>query len=113
VPAAKLFLTESMLDLPTVRFYLGCVDGEPACSGALVATGDVAGIYWVATREAYRGRGFGTAMTWAAIEGGVELGCRMASLQASELGRPVYETMGFAHAGGHRQFGPRAFGRAG
>ena len=107
VPAAKLFLTEDMFALPTVRFYLGCMDGEPACSVALVATGEVAGIYWVATREGFRGRGFGTAMTWAAIRGGLELGCRIASLQASKSGRPLYEAMGFAHTGSYRRFGPR------
>jgi GNAT superfamily N-acetyltransferase len=104
VPAAKLFLTEPMLDLPTVRFYLGCVQDEPAASAALVATGEVAGVYWVATREAFRGRGFGTAMTWAAIRGGLELGCRKASLQASEAGLPVYERMGFLHAGTYLRF---------
>lgn len=108
VPAAKLFLTEPMLALPTVRFFLGRVDGEPAATSALVATGEVAGIYWVATREGFRGRGLGAALTWAAVRAGRELGCAMASLQASALGRPVYERMGFAHAGRYRRYGPRA-----
>ena len=49
-----------------VRFYLGRVAGEPVATAALVATGEVAGIYWVATRERFRGRGFGAAATWAA-----------------------------------------------
>ncbi len=110
VAAAKLFLTEPMLAMPTVRFYLGRVDGEPAATAALVATGAVAGIYWVATREPFRGRGLGAALTWAAIRGGRELGCTLASLQASDLGRPVYERMGFAHVGTYRRYGPRADG---
>lgn len=107
VPAARLFLTEPMLAMPTVRFYLGRVDGERAATAALVATGEVTGLYWVATREPFRRRGFGAAMTWLAIRAGRELGCSVASLQASELGRPVYERMGFAHAGSYRRFGPR------
>ena len=63
----------------------------------LFTTGDVEGIYWVATLEEQRGRGYGEALTWAAALGGQRAGCRIASLQASQLGRPVYARMGFAH----------------
>src|SRR5690606_2893775 len=108
IAAARLFLTAPMLDLPTVRFYLGCVGDEPAATSALVATGEVAGVYWVATREPFRGRGFGTAMSWAALRGGLELGCRLGSLQASEAGRPVYERMGFADAGTYLRYARQA-----
>ncbi len=48
----------------------------------------------VATIEAARGRGYGTAMTWAAIADAAP-GVEIAVLQASALGRPVYERMGF------------------
>ena len=75
--------------------YLGCVDGEPVCTSAVVATGAIAGIYWVATLEKYRGRGLGEAITWESVKGGIALGCGIASLQASVLGQPVYERMGF------------------
>jgi hypothetical protein len=51
----------------------------------------------VATLEEHRGNGYGEALTWAAVEGGREFGCRLASLQASKLGQPVYARMGFAH----------------
>jgi GNAT superfamily N-acetyltransferase len=63
----------------------------------LAATGSVGGIHWVATLEGRRGRGHGEALTWAAVAGGREAGCRVASLQASKLDRPVYARMGFAH----------------
>ncbi|MCP4037483.1 MAG: GNAT family N-acetyltransferase, partial [bacterium] len=91
----KLFVTSAFHARPDVRLYLGYVDGEPATTSALVATGPVAGIYFVATLEAYRGRGFGEASTWAAACGGRDLGCSFANLQASKMGRPVYERMGF------------------
>jgi GNAT superfamily N-acetyltransferase len=93
--AGALFLTEQLLALPGVTLYLGRVDGEPVCTSALVQTGEVAGIYWVATLPDFRGRGLGAAITWAAVQGGVDRGCRVASLQASAMGAPVYIRMGF------------------
>jgi len=89
------YLTEQLLALPQVCGYLGCDDGEPVATSLLFTTGDVAGIYWVATASEQRGRGFGEALTWAAVRGGRARGARLASLQASALGEPVYARMGF------------------
>lgn len=95
--AARLFLNERLLALPQLRLFTGLADGVAVATSMLVVTGDVAGIYWVATLEGQRGRGYGEALTWAAATGGHELGCGIASLQASKLGRPVYARMGFDH----------------
>lgn len=99
-----MFLTEQLYSLPNVRFYLGRLRGEPVCTAALIATGPVAGIYWVATPERHRGQGLGEAVTWAAVRGGLELGCRIGSLQASMLGAPVYRRMGFESPVGYVKF---------
>ena len=98
VAAARIFLGDRLLELPHVRLYSGLVDGDVVATSMLIATGAVAGIYWVATLEEQRGRGFGEALSRAAVDGGRAFGCALASLQASKLGRPVYERMGFAHA---------------
>jgi hypothetical protein len=95
--AARLFLNERLLALPQVRMYAGLAGGAAVATSMLVATGDVAGIYWVATVEEQRGHGYGEALTWAAATGGAEFGCEIASLQASKMGRPVYARMGFDH----------------
>lgn len=97
VAGAHIFLNERLLALPQVRMYAGLVGGATVATSLLVATGDVAGIYWVATAEGQRGRGYGEALTWAAAAEGSEFGCGVASLQASKMGRPVYARMGFAH----------------
>jgi GNAT superfamily N-acetyltransferase len=97
VAAARLFLNERLLALPNARLYAGLAGGSVVATSILFTTGDVAGIYWVATLEEARGRGYGAALTWAAVAGGQQAGCRIASLQASALGRPVYARMGFAH----------------
>jgi GNAT superfamily N-acetyltransferase len=106
VAAAHLFLSERVLELPQVRLFSGLVDGVVVATSMLIATGNVAGIYWVATLEAHRGLGFGEALTWAAVHGGGEFGCGLASLQASKLGRPVYARMGFAHRYDHAALFP-------
>jgi hypothetical protein len=97
VAAAHVFLNERLLRLPHVRLYSGVVGGAVVATSMLVATGTVAGIYWVATEPEQRRRGYGEALTWAAVGGGRELGCAVASLQASNAGRPVYARMGFEH----------------
>jgi hypothetical protein len=66
----------------------------------------VGGIYRVATVEARRGRGYGEALAWAAVAGGSRAGCRVASLQASQLGRPAHARMGFAHVLDYEQLLP-------
>jgi GNAT superfamily N-acetyltransferase len=75
--------------------FTGFVDGVPVAVSTLVVTGRTAGVYGVATIPAYRRRGFGEAMTWRAIRDGAALGCEMANLTASVMGRPLYERMGF------------------
>ena len=62
---------------------------------SLVTAGGAAGIYNVTTVEAARGRGIGAAMTVAAVRHGADLGFDLATLQASTMGRPVYERLGF------------------
>lgn len=78
-----------------VRLILGYAGPRPVAGSVLVATDGIAGVYWVATDLRQRRRGYGEAVTWAALAAGEELGARVGFLQASPLGRPVYERMGF------------------
>jgi len=106
VAAAHIFLNPRLLALPQVHLFSGSVDGEVVSTSMLVQTGRVAGIYFVATLPAQRGRGYGEALTWAAVDAGRGLGCEIATLQASKPGRPVYERMGFAHVFEHVHYLP-------
>lgn len=74
---------------------IGLLDGVPVASASVMVVGGAAGIYNVATLEPARGRGIGAAMTAAAVRRGAARGLSLATLQASSMGRPIYERLGF------------------
>jgi GNAT superfamily N-acetyltransferase len=69
--------------------------GRPVGSGTAWIDGETAGLYNIATLESARGRGVGYAVTAALMSRSRDRGCTQAILHASELGRPVYERLGF------------------
>jgi ribosomal protein S18 acetylase RimI-like enzyme len=78
-----------------VAAFLAYLEGEPVAIAMTIVSEGVAGIYWVGTLERARGMGLGRAVTAAATNAGFELGAELASLQASPMGKPVYEAMGY------------------
>jgi GNAT superfamily N-acetyltransferase len=89
------FIGDELWERPGATVYLGRADGGPVVSGFTVRTGDTLGIFTIATEPAARGRGFGAAMTSRLIADGAAAGCTVAALQASDMGRPIYERIGF------------------
>jgi GNAT superfamily N-acetyltransferase len=92
---ASLLVAEGLLRERATELYVGYHAGQAVASSSLVVSGTVAGIYNVATLPGFRHRGYGEAMTRHAIARAYELGCDIATLQATPLGRPIYERMGF------------------
>ena len=74
---------------------LGRLDRTPIATSMAVTTGSLVGLYNVAVEERFRRRGFGVAISWAAIRAGVRRGALHAWMGATEMGLPVYEKMGF------------------
>jgi RimJ/RimL family protein N-acetyltransferase len=83
------------LSADNVVAFLCRLDGTPAAISMTIVTDGVAGIYWVGSTEAARGRGLGRAVTAAATNAGFDLGADLASLQASVMGEPIYRSMGY------------------
>ena len=75
--------------------FLAHLDGRPAAIAMTLVSHGVAGIYWVGTAQGSRDHGLASAITAAAVNAGFDLGAEIASLQASAMGRPVYERIGF------------------
>ena len=89
------FASLESLHAPHIQGFVGYVAGAPVAAAAVYLTHGVAGIGWVGTVSAHRGHRYAEAVTWAAVREGFRRGAHLANLQASPLGRPVYERMGF------------------
>ncbi|HLG01681.1 MAG TPA: GNAT family N-acetyltransferase [Acidimicrobiia bacterium] len=89
---------------PNIVAFSGTCDGRVVATSIVVVAAGAAGVYGVATVPEYRRRGFGEALTWAAVEAGVARGCDVATLQSSDSGRSVYERMGFRVVLEYRRF---------
>ena len=84
-----------LLNRPECAIYVGYADGDAVVSGLGWRTGRTIGVYSIATVEPARRRGYGAAMTARVMADGVAAGCDVATLQTSDLGRPIYERLGF------------------
>src|SRR5262249_7478015 len=83
------------LRAPHIVAFVARVEGKPVAGAMTVVTHGVAGIYWVGTTPEARGRGLAEPCTRAAGNAGFDLGGRIAALQASRMGEPVYKRMGY------------------
>jgi GNAT superfamily N-acetyltransferase len=97
------------LTYPGFSFHLAYHRGVPVATATLVASHGIAGIVYVGTVPEARGRGFGRAAVWAAIEAGREQGFRTSALWATPMGRPMYEQMGFRPVTSYRIWSPPEF----
>jgi len=81
--------------LGSFRHSIGYVDGRAVATASLFFGGGTAGIYNVYTVPAMRGRGFGAALTRAAVNDACGAGYRRVVLQATRDSAPLYRRLGF------------------
>lgn len=88
--------------------YVAYARNQPVGTAVRLTTGRIAGVYGVSTLAQFRRRGLGAAITCRAAVDGREEGCRLSYLQSSELGRPVYEKIGYRFVENYRLWVPEA-----
>lgn len=91
----RAFVAANLWQQPGRAVYVGYIDGEPVTTGLGVRTGRTIGVYNIATVENARKRGYGAAMTERVAADGGAAGCDVAILQATSIGLPVYERLGY------------------
>jgi len=84
----------------TLQWFAVMKDGAMVATSMLILLDGLAGVYGVATLPTERKRGLGAYATAQALLRARELGYRVGILQASEMGQPVYERLGFRVFGG-------------
>jgi hypothetical protein len=108
-PSIRRFINPEAMRDPDLRLVVGYVDGRPVSGGAAIMSPGAVGLYAIGTIEAARRRGYGQAITWAAIAAGRAVSsAATAVLQASELGASVYRSMGFVEVCRYVAYMPEA-----
>ena len=87
--------TPSFMGDDDVQAFVARSDGRPVGTSLAIRSAGTAGVYNVGTLPAARRRGVGTALTWAAVAAGRDMGFDCAVLQSSEMAVSMYEAMGF------------------
>lgn len=82
-----------------LRIYFGRVDGKDVCTLGIAAYKSDAVVVWVAALPEARGRGISGRVLARALEDAGESGLETTTLQATELGQPVYTKLGYRDYG--------------
>ena len=87
-----VMMTAGALTAPGWHHFVGYLDDRPVAAGSSYVGQRLLRVENIAALDEVRGRGYGRAITAATIR--VDLG-KPATLVASDLGRPIYERLGF------------------
>lgn len=90
-PEPETLITQAVLG-EDFEVFLGREDGRAVATAVAYVSHGFCGVYAVATAAHARGRGYGEALSWAATLFRPDL---PATLQASDMGLPVYRRMGY------------------
>jgi GNAT superfamily N-acetyltransferase len=79
------------------RCYLAYWEGKPVSTAEIFFGKEVAGINGVTTVPEARGKGFASLTTTVPLLEARKMGYKVGTLQATKMGFPIYQRMGFEH----------------
>ena len=83
-----------------IKFYVGYFNHVPAATSMFIERDDAVDIHWVGTLPEFRNKGLGQAVTVLPMQTIKTTNTiHTALLFASEMGKPLYEKIGFSEAG--------------
>jgi GNAT superfamily N-acetyltransferase len=82
-------------EIDGLRLYQARIDGEPVCVLGAYDNGDDCEIYFVATLAEHRGKGLARRLLHRALLEARGRGLAISNLQATKMGYPVYERLGY------------------
>lgn len=89
--------------------YIAYSGENPVGVGSLFIRGEMGGIYNMGTLPAFRGRGIASTVMATCLEDAERLGCRYVGLTPTQMGRPLYESLGFREIYQERYFAQRFY----
>jgi len=88
-----------------LHFYLASYKGTIAAASMTITFEDVVSLQWVGTLPEYRNKGLGYAVSHQPLVDAQNRGYNTAVLFASQLGKPVYERLGFEQYAVYNTYG--------
>ncbi|GAA6133942.1 hypothetical protein NBRC116188_07310 [Oceaniserpentilla sp. 4NH20-0058] len=89
------FVIENLINDRDIQMYLGWQDGQAVAAALLYKTHDIIGIHQVGVKQAFQGQGIARCFMLHIIEACKQWQAKYLVLQASQLGQPLYESLGF------------------
>ena len=96
-PAPGLY--EALFEIPNLKIYGWFADGKIVGTMMAVENGDITGLHEGTVLPEYRRQGIITALILKGASDFLPKGIRIASMQASAMGGPVYASLGFTETG--------------
>ncbi len=90
--------------LSPCRYYLAYYQGRPVATALRYGYKLTAGLYWVSTEPDFRGQGIAKQLVKRVLHDARVDGYHWAVLQASQMGLPLYESIGFRVCGGNTHY---------
>jgi GNAT superfamily N-acetyltransferase len=92
----ELFLDYIEAAATEVVLYVGSWEDEPVSAGMALYHGDTISVHQIATLQEARGKGMAKALINVLLKEGKERGAKKAVLASSDIGKPLYLTLGFS-----------------